>query len=335
MAASDRPGGKDPNVPAAPASSEVKAAPQIRRPASGVFDREQITEALLNHAVLEAVTEGVMVVGRDGRLRFANQLLLQLFGMPPDRIAPGREARLLLEEVGSMLANADEMNEATARMISGELSEWAGEVRFRDGRLLETHARNLFEDGRRIGRIWLFRDITAARQAATALLASEAQQREVIAEQRRLIETIREMGTPVLPIYDKVLVLPLVGHIDADRSEHIMDALLDAIQRYQAQVVIMDITGVTLVDTSVADSLIKATRAAGLIGSKCVLVGVSAQVARTLVLLGIDLAAVVTRRDLQAGIAYALAQVGCKIVVEHVEPDWLSLDEAGELTRNE
>ena len=84
----------------------------------------------------------------------------------------------------------------------------------------------------------------------------------VVDEQQHLLQMIRQLGTPVLPIYRRIVVLPLVGHVDSSRAEHVMDAVLAAIVRYQAAVVLIDITGVTVVDTAVANSLIQTVRAA-------------------------------------------------------------------------
>lgn len=142
--------------------------------------------------------------------------------------------------------------------------------------------------------------------------------------ERRLLQSLRELGTPVMPIHDGILVLPLIGHLDSTRGVHLLEDLLEAIQRHRADVVLIDITGVSLVDTTVANSLIQATRAAGLLGTRCMLVGVSAAVARTLVQLGIELSQVDTRRDLQAGIELALKQRGFAIVRDRPETDWLS-----------
>jgi rsbT co-antagonist protein RsbR len=85
---------------------------------------------------------------------------------------------------------------------------------------------------------------------------------------------------------------------------------VNAIQKERASVVIIDITGVPTVDTGVANHLIRSTRAAALLGAMCVLVGVAPAVAQTLVQLGVDLGGLVTRSDLQAGIAYALDRLG-------------------------
>lgn len=133
---------------------------------------------------------------------------------------------------------------------------------------------------------------------------------EAYANMVRLLETVRELSTPVIPVHDGVLVLPLVGTIDSLRSAQVMDSLLTAIQKDRASVVIIDITGVPVVDTGVADHLLRSTRAAALLGAKCVLVGVAPAVAQTLVQLGVDLGDLVIRSNLQAGISYALERLG-------------------------
>lgn len=130
------------------------------------------------------------------------------------------------------------------------------------------------------------------------------------ADQARLLETVRQLSTPVIPVHDGVLVVPLVGMVDASRSAMIMESLLHAIQKERASVVILDITGVPAVDAGVAGHIVRSVRAASLLGAECVLVGVSPAVAHTLVELGVELGALVTRRNLQSGISYALDVMG-------------------------
>jgi rsbT co-antagonist protein RsbR len=131
--------------------------------------------------------------------------------------------------------------------------------------------------------------------------------------QARLLEVVRELSTPVIPLYRGILVLPLVGTIDSSRSAQIMDALLAAVVRDQASVVILDVTGVAVVDSGVADHLLRSIRATSLLGASCVLVGISPVVAQTMVALGVDLSEVVTRGDLEAGVAHALRLLGLGI----------------------
>jgi rsbT co-antagonist protein RsbR len=125
--------------------------------------------------------------------------------------------------------------------------------------------------------------------------------------------TLAELSTPVIKVYENVLVLPLVGAIDTERSHRIMEDLLVGITQHQAEMVIIDITGVPLVDTAVANHLLQTIKAARLLGTRSILVGIRGEVAQALVHLQVDLVGVVTRSNLQAGIEYALEQLGLEI----------------------
>src|SRR4030095_15235352 len=107
-------------------------------------------------------------------------------------------------------------------------------------------------------------------------------------------------------ISDDVLVMPLIGIVDAARAQQILARLLTGIAENHAHTVILDITGVPVVDTQVANVLIDAAQAVQLLGARTVLTGIRPEVAQTLVSLGIDLRNIVTRSTLQTGIAYAM-----------------------------
>ncbi len=134
---------------------------------------------------------------------------------------------------------------------------------------------------------------------------------EQLDAQRR---TIRELGTPILPVHAGVLVMPLVGIIDSNRATQVMETLLEAISAHQADIVILDITGVPLVDTSVANYILQAARATRLIGARVVLVGIGAEIAQTMVHLGVDLSDIMTLANLQEGLQYAFEQRGYEIL---------------------
>ncbi|WP_370650079.1 STAS domain-containing protein [Oscillochloris sp. ZM17-4] len=140
---------------------------------------------------------------------------------------------------------------------------------------------------------------------------------QAVAQQAAEIEaqryTIRELGTPILPLYEGVIALPLVGAIDSYRATQVLERLLEAISEKQADIVILDITGVPVVDTGVANYLLQTARAAQLIGAQVVLVGIGAEIAQTLVQLGVSLSQLKVYANLQAGISYALGQLGYKI----------------------
>lgn len=147
----------------------------------------------------------------------------------------------------------------------------------------------------------------ARARADRALQAQLAELEAAHVRQAGLLETVRELSTPVIPVYDGVLVLPLVGTLDTSRSTQVTATLLDAIQKQSASVVIIDVTGMPFVDTGVANHLLKSARAAALLGARCILVGISPGVAQTIVQLGVDLGGITTCSNLQAGISYALS----------------------------
>ena len=124
--------------------------------------------------------------------------------------------------------------------------------------------------------------------------------------QQQLLSTIKELSTPILNIYQGILLLPIVGVLDSARAAHAINTLLERISAAHAQVVILDITGVPVIDTQVANVLLQASRAAGLLGSRVILCGISPEVAQVVISLGIDFSALKPTSDLQAALVYAL-----------------------------
>ncbi|HEU5088301.1 MAG TPA: STAS domain-containing protein, partial [Roseiflexaceae bacterium] len=109
-------------------------------------------------------------------------------------------------------------------------------------------------------------------------------------------------------ISDDVMVMPLIGAVDSRRAQQVLQALLEGTASRNARTVILDITGVPVVDTQVANALIGAARALRLLGAQVVLTGIRPEVAQTMVGLGVDLGSVTTRSSLQSGIAFAINQ---------------------------
>lgn len=124
---------------------------------------------------------------------------------------------------------------------------------------------------------------------------------------------IRELSTPVIRIQDRVLLLPLVGTVDSHRAQQIMETMLVRVVDEQAKVVIIDIAGVAVVDTQVADHLLKTTAAVRLLGARTILTGISPLVARTIVQLGVDISTMHTRSRLADGLELAMSFVGLRI----------------------
>lgn len=125
---------------------------------------------------------------------------------------------------------------------------------------------------------------------------------------------LRELSAPLIPVFDSVSVMPLIGTIDTERAKYIMENLLEGIIEHESQVVLLDITGVPVVDTMVAHHIIQATEAVRLVGAKCIIVGIRPEIAQTIVTLGIDLADIATMSSLQKGIHVALEYTGKRVV---------------------
>jgi anti-anti-sigma regulatory factor len=156
-------------------------------------------------------------------------------------------------------------------------------------------------------------------RAAEERLARELVERERAESTRAALqeEIIRvqstrlaELSTPIIPITDRIMVMPLIGIMDRERAQQVLITVLQGVQANRAEVVIIDITGVKLVDTDVASTLINTASALRLIGAQAVITGIRPEVAQTLVGLAVDFGAVVTKGTLQSGIAYALGRTG-------------------------
>lgn len=132
---------------------------------------------------------------------------------------------------------------------------------------------------------------------------------------RRQQEAIRELSTPVLQLRDRLLMLPIIGTIDTHRARMLTEGLLHAIRNNRAKVVVMDVTGVGAVDTKVANHILQTVAAAKLMGAMVIVTGLSADVAQTLVNLGVDLGGLHTVGDLQGGIEDAERLLGYRVTV--------------------
>jgi rsbT co-antagonist protein RsbR len=133
---------------------------------------------------------------------------------------------------------------------------------------------------------------------------------DTVAAQSR---AILELSTPVVQVLDDILILPLIGAIDTSRADQIVSQVLEGITRHRAAVVIVDITGVPVVDTAVAGHLMRTFLAARMLGAECVLTGVSPPMAQILVKAGIDVGELSTKGSLRSGLLYALERTDREI----------------------
>jgi rsbT co-antagonist protein RsbR len=138
----------------------------------------------------------------------------------------------------------------------------------------------------------------------------QANREEVIARQQ---QEMLELSTPVVELWEGVLALPLIGTLDSERTQVVMESLLGRIVETGASLAIIDITGVPTVDTLVAQHLLKTVSAARLMGAECIISGIRPQIAQTIVHLGVDLGQVVTKASLAAAFAVALDRRGLQV----------------------
>lgn len=155
-------------------------------------------------------------------------------------------------------------------------------------------------DGVIIGVLGTYEDITERKRLEEERLAEREQMIEVQQD------SLRELSTPLIPLSEDVVAMPLIGTIDTHRASQIMETLLEGLARLQASVAILDISGVRVVDTQVANALLRATHAAKLLGAQVILTGMSPEIAQTVVHLGADMSGILTMATLREGLQYAV-----------------------------
>jgi rsbT co-antagonist protein RsbR len=146
------------------------------------------------------------------------------------------------------------------------------------------------------------------------LFTTEVHQKTREAVINRQQQELLELSTPVVRLWDNILAVPLIGTLDSNRTQVVMENLLEAIVTTRSDIAIIDITGVPTVDTLVAQHLLKTVAAARLMGADCIISGVRPQIAQTIIHLGVDLSAVTTKATLAAALQIALHRTGATIV---------------------
>lgn len=152
----------------------------------------------------------------------------------------------------------------------------------------------------------------AANRIANTVAVGFVQEKERIIRKQQ--QAIRELSTPVLPVRDRLLILPIIGIIDPQRARQLTEQLLSAIRLNRAKVVVMDLTGVPEMDQSVANHLVRTVEASRLVGADVIVTGLSPEIAQTLVTIGVDLGKMTTVGDLQGGLEEAEKLLGYRAV---------------------
>lgn len=263
--------------------------------------RRQTTEWA---ALLHAIPALVFLKDREHRYKTVNGAYAKTFGCTVDEIVGKTDREFLPPELAAEYQANDE---AVMALNQPRISD-SVPIRRADGSdgWIVEHTMPYYDTaGEVIGLVGIGIDVTERKLAEDVLRQREGELSELVRQQELLIETIKVLSTPLLPIDDGIVALPLVGHLDTARGQQVMEAMLEGVQRFQADVIIIDISGVPVIDTAVANYLLQSAQAVSLLGAQCVLVGISPVVAQTLVQLGVSFGTLMTHRDLQTAIVYA------------------------------
>lgn len=250
--------------------------------------------------IVESISEPLLVVGLDRTIGTLNRAALDLAGYARHELI-GRRIETLFADDG-FVARAIEPVLARDVIRNVDLG-----YHTKNGRTIPvSFSASLMRDaaGEAQAIVCIAHDTTERRQAEEMLRQSLVQE-EIIRTQSALLA---ELSTPLIPISDRVMVMPLIGTIDSRRVQHVLESLLSGIANSGAEVAILDITGVAMVDTQVANGLIRAAQAVKLLGARVMLTGIRPEVAQTLVGLGVDLSGIATHSSLQSGIAAAIGR---------------------------
>src|SRR5512132_245378 len=151
----------------------------------------------------------------------------------------------------------------------------------------------------------------AANRIANTVAVSFVDERERVIRQQQ--DAIRELSTPVLPVRERLLILPIIGVLDSERAKQLTEQLLTGIRKHRAKVVVIDITGSPDVDEAVANHLVQTVDASRLMGASVIITGLSPEIAQTLVTIGVDLSKMNTIGDLQGGLEEAERLLGFSV----------------------
>lgn len=282
-------------------------AAELERLRAKVKDNERTAGIL--RALADTLPDWVFVKDRNHRYCFVNKAYAASLNMQPDEILGKDDIELGFPEYnvkgdpergirGFWADDRQVMESGEPLIIPQDIATLDGEEH------IFFTSKLPLSDGQ--GDVWgvlvLCHDVTEQYAASEAKRRSMEQEVLIAAQQA----AIRELSTPLIPVADGVVVMPIIGTIESTRALQITETLLTGITQYHAHTALLDITGVKVIDTQVAAALVRAAQSARLLGTDVILTGISPEVAQTLVHIGADLGALKTHSSLQHGIAYAL-----------------------------
>ncbi|MCK5108123.1 MAG: PAS domain S-box protein [Methanosarcinales archaeon] len=245
--------------------------------------------------IVEQAAEGIAIIDIEGNIQFANQAWATMHGYESSNELAGKHLSIFHTEE-QLKTEVIPFNEVVKQ--SGHNAGEVAHMR-KDGTTFPTMmVVSLLKNkqDKPYGIVGFAQDITDRKRL----------ERELQQAFGKLKASYEELSIPVIQVWGGVLVLPIIGILDRERINRLMETMLAKIVETQSRVVIIDVTGVRSVDTNVASHLINVTKAAKLLGTKCVVTGIKPDAAHTLVGLGVDMSEITTKRSMQEGLKYAL-----------------------------
>jgi PAS domain S-box-containing protein len=254
--------------------------------------------------IVERALVGIFRTTLDGHIIEANPTLLDMFGF--DSIEEANEIGLLNLYVDP--GQRQEMLQLLQQQ--GHVAGFEIDLRRKDNKVLRLNMNAQLVADKADQPAFLEGTLKDISERVQAEAERERMHQQFVKAQQ---QAIQELSTPIIPIMERIIVMPLIGDIDTQRAQDIMRVLLAGIRQYHARIVILDITGVPIVDSGVASHLNKTIQAARLKGAQTIVTGISDAVAEAIVDLGIDWSQLETLSDLQTGLVVALAKMGRRI----------------------
>lgn len=289
---------KDQRLAALEAQTSEQAA-DVARLVAELEDRSRVLSA-----TLDAIADGVAVTDLQGNFLHFNPAAEQIAGIGRTETAPDEWSSKYGVFRSDMVTPYPTSELPLVRALGGEHVDGV-EIFMRhhnrpDGIWVLASARPVIDDKRAIrGAVTVFRDISERKRWEAELEQQLVSEREKTLALERMRNAMAELSTPILEVWDDVLALPVIGVVDSRRSADMMERLLREVEHKQCRFVIIDITGVEVIDTATADHFLKIVNAVSILGARCFLTGARGAVAQTLASLGMDLSALITLRNLK------------------------------------
>ena len=264
---------------------------------------KELQAASYARSLIEASLDPLVTIDADGKLIDVNKATELMTGVS--------RKRLIGTDFSKYFTEPDKAREGYKQAFSqGSVTDYPLVIRHTSGRttdVLYNAAVYKDETGKVQGVFAAARDITGLKKAAAEAAAKQA---EII---QRQAQEILEISTPVMQVWEGVLVAPLIGTLDSQRTQQFMERLLQRIVATNSPMALVDVTGAPTIDTQTAQHLIDTISAVRLLGAQVILTGIRPAIAQTLVHLGVDLSGITTRSSLSGGLLVAMDSLGLQV----------------------